>query len=191
ASTADPTRPRALRSSIPASAEAQWIRADVRRRRGPRHMTADRRSRRRGAIAVGVASLLLLTMVAWAPAAWAAVPNLTINDVSHNEGNAGTTSFSFTVSLSAAAGPGGVTFDIATAAGTASAPSDYVTQTLTGQTIAQSSSTYTFTVLVNGDTTPEADETFVVNVTNVAGATTADGQGQGTIVNDDVVRIHD
>src|SRR5205085_7555822 len=103
----------------------------------------------------------------------------------------GTTSFSFTVSLSAAAGPGGVTFDIATAAGTASAPSDYVTQTLTGQTIAQSSSTYTFTVLVNGDTTPEADETFVVNVTNVAGATTADGQGQGTIVNDDVVRIHD
>ena len=34
-------------------------------------------------------------------------PNLTINDVSLNEGNAGTTSFTFTVSLSAPAGPGG------------------------------------------------------------------------------------
>ncbi len=112
-------------------------------------------------------------------------PNLSINDVSLNEGNAGTTSFTFTVSLSTPAGPGGVTFDIATADGTATAPSDYTAKSLTGQTIPAGSSTYSFTVLVNGDTTPETNETFFVNVTNVTGAVVTDGQGQGTIVNDD------
>ncbi|HEY0512144.1 MAG TPA: Calx-beta domain-containing protein, partial [Thermoanaerobaculia bacterium] len=101
-----------------------------------------------------------------------AVPpnNLTINDVSLNEGNAGTTSFTFTVSLSAPAGPGGVTFDIATADGTATAPSDYTAKSLTGQTIPAGSSTYSFTVLINGDTSPETNETFLVNVANVTGA---------------------
>src|SRR4051812_25491937 len=113
------------------------------------------------------------------------LPNLTINDVPLNEGNAGTTSFTFTVSLSAPAGPGGVTFDIATANGTATQPSDYTQKSLTVQTIPAGSSTYSFTVLVNGDTTPETNETFFVNVTNVTGAVVTDGQGQGTIVNDD------
>ena len=112
-------------------------------------------------------------------------PNLTINDVSLNEGNAGTTSFTFTVSLSAPAGPGGVTFDIATADNTAIQPGDYTQKSLTAQTIPAGSSTYSFTVLVNGDLTPETNETFFVNVTNVTGATVTDGQGQGTIVNDD------
>jgi uncharacterized repeat protein (TIGR01451 family) len=111
--------------------------------------------------------------------------NLSINDVSLNEGNAGTTSFTFTVSLSAPAGPGGVTFDIATADGTAVAPGDYTAKALTSQTIPAGSSTYSFTVLVNGDTAPETNETFLINVTNVTGATATDGQGQGTIVNDD------
>ena len=111
------------------------------------------------------------------PSAVAAV-NLSINDVSPNEGNAGTTSFTFTVSLSAPAGPGGVTFDIATADGTATQPSDYTQKSLTAQTIPAGSSTYSFTVLVNGDATPETNETFFVNVTNVTGATVTDGQGR-------------
>src|SRR6185312_14859628 len=114
-----------------------------------------------------------------------AAPNLTVNDVSLNEGNAGTTTFAFTVSLSAPAPAGGVTFDIATADGTAIAPGDYTAKSLTSQTIPAGSSTYSFTVLVNGDTSPETNETFFVNVTNVTGATVTDGQGQGTIVNDD------
>ena len=40
---------------------------------------------------------------------------------------------------------------------------------------------------VNGDTAVESDETFLVNVTNVSNASVFDGQGQGTIKNDDVV----
>src|SRR4051812_10917704 len=120
-----------------------------------------------------------------------AAPNLTINDVSLNEGNAGTTTFTFTVSLSAPAPGGGVTFDIATADGTATQPSDYTQKTLTSQTIPAGSSTYTFDVLVNGDTTPETDETFFVNVTNIVNAIGTDTQGLGTIVNDDITKIHD
>ncbi|HEX8844854.1 MAG TPA: Calx-beta domain-containing protein [Pyrinomonadaceae bacterium] len=115
-------------------------------------------------------------------------PTLTINDVSANEGNTGTTTFTFTVSLSSAAPAGGVTFDIATADGTATvANNDYVARSLTGQTIAAGNQTYTFDVTVNGDTVIEPSETFFVNVTNVSGATLTggDGQGQGTIQNDD------
>jgi large repetitive protein len=114
-----------------------------------------------------------------------APPNLTINDVASSEGNAGLTNFTFTVSLSAPANPGGVTFDIATANGTATAGVDYVANSLTGQTIPAGSSTYTFTVQVNGDTLNELNETFFVNVTNVTGAAVVDGQGLGTITNDD------
>jgi uncharacterized protein len=126
-----------------------------------------------------------------------AAPNLTINDVSLNEGNAGTTIFAYTVSLSAPAGPGGVTFDIATADGTAqddnpvTEDNDYVAISLTGQNIPAGSSTYAFNVLVNGNTVPESDETFFANVTNVTNAIVVDGQGQGTIVNDDITFIHD
>ena len=113
--------------------------------------------------------------------------DLSINDVSASEGNSGTTAFDFTVSLSLPAGAGGVTFDIATADDTASSSSDYVANSLTGQTIPAGSTSYTFSVTVNGDTTPEPDETFFVNVTNVTGANVADGQGTGTIQNDDDV----
>ena len=112
-------------------------------------------------------------------------PDLTINNVTLSEGNAGTTTFSFQVSLSAPAPPGGVTFDIATAADTATAGTDYTTKSLTAQTIPAGNSTYTFDVLVNGDAVFEGNETFFVNVTNVTGANVVDGQGLGTINNDD------
>jgi predicted extracellular nuclease len=124
---------------------------------------------------------------------------LSIDDVSLSEGDAGTTTFTFTVSLSSPAGAGGVTFDIATADGTAqdddptTEDNDYIANSLTGQSISAGNSTFTFDVSVNGDTTEEVDETFFVNVSNVTGATLSDGQGQGTIVNDEVVLtpIHD
>jgi uncharacterized delta-60 repeat protein len=114
------------------------------------------------------------------------VTSLSIDDVSSNEGDSGSTTFSFTVSLSESAGPGGVTFDIATADGTATdADSDYITKSLTSQTIPEGSSSYTFDVTVTGDTAFEMSETFAVNITNVTGAAVSDGQGTGTITNDD------
>src|SRR5262249_6399341 len=91
----------------------------------------------------------------------------------------------FTVTASATA-PADITFDIATADGTASAASDYVAKSLTAQTIPAGSTTYSFDVVINGDTTVEPDETVLVNLSNVSGATLAKGQGTGTITNDDV-----
>ena len=122
------------------------------------------------------------------------LPTLSINDVALSEGNSGTKTFTFTVSLSAAAPTAGVTFDIATQDNTATvADSDYVARSLTGQTIPAGSSNYTFDVTVNGDVNIEPNETFFVNVTNVSGATVANGQGQGTIQNDDspVLSVND
>ncbi|WP_395613943.1 Calx-beta domain-containing protein, partial [Allosphingosinicella sp.] len=113
-------------------------------------------------------------------------PTLSINDVSHVEGDSGTVTYTFTVSLTGPAPVGGVTFDIATANNTATtADNDYVARSLTSQTIPEGASTYTFDVTVNGDDVPEGNETFFVNVTNVVGATAGDTQGQGTITNDD------
>ncbi len=120
-------------------------------------------------------------------------PDLTINDVTQAETNAGTTTFSFTVSLAAPAPPGGVTFDIATADNTAQddtpaiEDNDYVAKSLTGQTITAGNSSYSFDVTVNGDAGFEPNETFFVDVTNVTGANLVDGQGLGTINNDDAV----
>ncbi len=118
-----------------------------------------------------------------------ALPQLSISDVSASEGNSGTTQFDFTVSLSSPALAGGVSFDIATADGTATAGSDYQSRSLTSQVIAAGSNSYTFSVQVNGDVVQEPNETFIVNVTNVTGATVQDGQGQGTIQNDDTAGI--
>src|SRR5439155_6023702 len=113
------------------------------------------------------------------------LPTLSIDDVSANEGNSGATTFSFHVTLSAPA-PAAVMFDIATADGTATvADNDYVSRALTNQTIAQGSSSFTFDVTVNGDVKVESSETFFVNLSNISGATVTDGQGQGTIRNDD------
>ncbi len=111
-------------------------------------------------------------------------PNLSINDVTQVEGNSGTSNFVFTVSLDAAAPTGGVSFNMATADASATAGSDYVAQSI-NQTIPAGSTSATFTVVVNGDSTFESNETFNVNVSNVSGATVTDGQAVGSITNDD------
>jgi len=113
-------------------------------------------------------------------------PALSINNVTVAEGNSGTTTATLTVNLSSPPQGSDVTFDIATANGSATtANNDYVAKSLLAQVIPAGQTTYTFTVTVNGDLNVEQDETFLVNVTNVSGATTSDAQGQGTIQNDD------
>ena len=115
---------------------------------------------------------------------------IAINDVTLAEGNAGTTTFAFTVSLNTPAGPGGVSFDITTQDNTATtANNDYVASSLTGQVIAEGLTMYTFNVTVNGDLTVEDNEAFFVNLTNVVGAGVADAQGTGTINNDDAATL--
>lgn len=111
------------------------------------------------------------------------LPSLSIGDVSQAEGNSGTTNFNFDVALSAPS-TDPVTVQYSTADGTALAGSDYnaASGTITfspGQTSRQ------ITVQVLGDTTPEPNETFAVQLSNPSGATLARPQATGTIVNDD------
>ncbi len=124
----------------------------------------------------------VLNAVGRAPVA--TLPALSINDVSLTEGNTGTTLAVFTVTLSASS-PQTVTVQYATADGTASAASDY-TATSGTLTFAPGVTSRTVTVAVTGDTRSEANETFFVNLSVPSNATIADGQGQGTIVNDDL-----
>jgi hypothetical protein len=112
-------------------------------------------------------------------------PSVSIGDVSLSEGNTGTTAFNFTVTLSSVSGVP-VTVQYATTNGTATAGSDY-TATTTGSTVTIPAGqlSATITVSVIGDTVKEANETFYVNLSSPVGATIADGQGVGTIINDD------
>jgi Ca2+-binding RTX toxin-like protein len=113
---------------------------------------------------------------------------LSINDVSHLEPS-GSQLWDFTITLSAPAGPDGVTFDIATEDNTAVADGyvgDYLADEMLGESIPAGQSTYMYSVVVQGDDLFEADETFFVNVANVTGATVLKGQGVGTIGNDDI-----
>lgn len=110
-------------------------------------------------------------------------PTIDIDDVSLNEGDAGVTSFTFTVTLSnPSADP--VTVEYTTAPGTAAAGSDYTSET-SSIVIAPGLLTGTITIDVLGDAGPEAHETFFVNLTGATNGTVDDGEGTGTIVNDD------
>lgn len=111
------------------------------------------------------------------------VPAIRIDDVTIAEGHAGTRSATFTVGLTiSAAQP--VTVDYATAAGTATAGTDY--QSASGTlTFAPGETTKSVTFLVNGDRLGEPNESFVVNLGHSTNSYIADGQGVGTITDDE------
>ena len=115
-------------------------------------------------------------------------PTLSINDVSVTEGNSGTASAVFTVALSASSSQT-VTVTYFTANGTATAGSDYTAIAATTLSFTPGQTSKTVTVQVLGDTASEGNETFFVNLTGPSNATIADGQGQGTIVDDESVLI--
>ncbi|HYE63971.1 MAG TPA: Calx-beta domain-containing protein, partial [Pyrinomonadaceae bacterium] len=71
-----------------------------------------------------------------------------------------------------------------TADGTAAAGSDYEAASGT-LTFAPGETSKGITVVVNGDTAVEPDETFTVNLSDPTNATISDAQGTGTITNDD------
>ena len=109
---------------------------------------------------------------------------ITISDVSKKEGDSGTTAFVFTVAVSGSP-LSTVTVDWATGAGTATPVLDYVPANGT-VSLAPGVTTKTVTILVVGDTDPEPNETFFVNLSNPSpNAYVLDPQGVGTILNDD------
>jgi hypothetical protein len=111
---------------------------------------------------------------------------VSVGDFIAPEGNSGTTDFNFPVTLS---GPCSATVSVSwkTADGTATvADNDYAPDS-SQVTFPPTQTSGTITVHVNGDTHPENTETFLVNLLNPVGIGIADGQGVGTILNDDSV----
>jgi Calx-beta domain-containing protein/putative Ig domain-containing protein/uncharacterized protein DUF5648 len=114
----------------------------------------------------------------------AGTSSLSIGDATVLEGNAGTTSARFAVSLSCGAPSQAVTVAYATADGSALAGSDY--QAASGTlTFAGGETSKTVEVAVLGDTQIEASESFQVLLKDAAGAAIANARGTGTIGNDD------
>jgi VCBS repeat-containing protein len=105
---------------------------------------------------------------------------LSINDVAHVNPVAGQTAYVFRVSLSRPTNQP-VSVNFATADGTATAAEgDYVPASGTLK-FAKGQTATTVTVLVNGTTVAEPDETFLVKLGKPSHATISDGTGVGTI----------
>src|ERR1044072_7440513 len=123
--------------------------------------------------------LLLATSVEVA----AQTPSISVREVVVAEGNSGTTQATFVVALSGPASQT-VSFNYATADGTATAGSDYVATT-GAASFAPGEVEKPLVVLVNGDTVDEAQETFFLDISNVQNATVSSNRGNGFIIDDD------
>jgi len=111
------------------------------------------------------------------------VPSLQVSDAQILEGDAGTTLLVFTVTRTGSTALP-TTVGYSTSNGTATAGLDF-TSTSGTLSFAANDTTKTIVVAIKGDASAEPDETFFVNLSNPTNATLADGQGVGTIVNDD------
>jgi len=114
-------------------------------------------------------------------------PTISINDVSVTEGNSGTKAATFTLTLS---GPSveAIAIRAITTPGTATASSDYNSINLV-VTFQPGTVTRTFDVGIIGDTNLESNETFSVSLSEPFGTTIADGEGVGTILDDDALLV--
>ena len=110
-----------------------------------------------------------------------AVPRLSINDVTVTEGD--NASAVFTVTMTGTT-TNTVTVNYATVDDSAKAGTDY-TNTSGTLTFSSTEKTQTIIVPLVGDANIEGSETFFVNLTEPTNALISDGQGQGTIIDDD------
>ena len=113
----------------------------------------------------------------------AATPAVSVGDASVAEGNSGTTTLSFPVTLSSGASQA-VSVHYATSDGTATAPSDYASTTGT-LTFASGAKSQTISVSVVGDLNIEHDETFTLTLSSPSNAVLGKATATGTIKNDD------
>jgi hypothetical protein len=112
-------------------------------------------------------------------------PTLSIDDVQIAEGNSGTSIATFTITKTGATELNS-SVRVSTGNGTATAGSDYVAVfPFAFVDFGAGDLTKTFSVTINGDATFEGNETFFLNLGDAVLASIADGQGIGTITNDD------
>ena len=113
------------------------------------------------------------------------IPAISVANISLAEGDTATTPFVFTVQLSEAAPAGGITFNYATADGTAIAGTDYTAASGSGS-IAEAGTSTAITINVIGNTTPQSDRTFTLTLTGITGATPSTLGATATIKDDDI-----
>lgn len=113
-----------------------------------------------------------------------ASPSIVISDTTVIEGNTGTASASFLVTLSAGSGQT-VTVSAQTANHTALAGSDYAATGPTTLSFSPGEFSKAFLVPVLGDTVVESNESFFVNLASGTNASISDAQGLGAITDDD------
>ena len=111
-------------------------------------------------------------------------PSLSLADVSQYEGNSGSSDFVFALTLSAPSGRA-ISVNYATSDGTATQPADYTARSGT-VTFAAGATSQSISVPVNGDTTKEANETFLLTLSALVNATVSDAEATGTIRTDDL-----
>ena len=111
---------------------------------------------------------------------------------SANEGNSGTTPFTFVVSLAtAAAAAQSLTYTVAGTGANAASTNDFAGALSGTITFAAGEITKTVTVLVAGDTVVEQNETFTVTLANpTSGLHIVTASATATIINDDVAPLH-
>ncbi len=109
---------------------------------------------------------------------------LSIDNVTTAEGNAGTTTFTFTVARTGSTALS-ASVAYATADGTATLADDDYESASGTLNFAPGETAQQVNVTVNGDTTPETDETFTVNLSGATNAVISQGTGTGTISNND------
>ena len=114
----------------------------------------------------------------------ASTATLSVNDVTVTEGNAGSTTATFTITR-AGDTSGSSSVHYATSAGTATAGTDYTSLSDTTVTFDPAQTSKTVNVSVIGDTVDEFDETYTLELSGATGATISDGSGLGTITDDD------
>ena len=114
-------------------------------------------------------------------------PTLSIGSASVTEGNSGSASLTFTVSLDAASGKQVTVAYAEGAGGTATSGTDYTALSAGTLTFAAGDTSKTVTVSVTGDTTDEPNETVVVALSGPTNATVSAtaSSGTGTITDDD------
>jgi len=111
------------------------------------------------------------------------LPCLSVNDVTLTEGDGGTSNAEFTISLSAASAQTvRVNYSISDTSATAGADFAPVSGRLA---FAPGEVTKTISVQISGDLLDEADETFRIILASPSNAAISDGEGLGTILDDD------
>lgn len=114
-------------------------------------------------------------------------PTVRINDITVTELDSGLFQRDFEVTLSAASNKA-VSVMVSTQAGSATSNADFGAGS-TFVNFQPGQTSLPLGILINGDTLVEGTEEFFVNLSNPINVTIADGQGVGTIVDDDTLLL--